>query len=99
MDTPFKEAAVPNFLPYEILPPSAISLLFIRHQPTCPLAQGLPGKADHTPFHTSLRSFHQAKAPKKSSSSKFQCCDKDKSIYTLQNFKIRFQAVLFYSIF
>lgn len=37
MDTPFKEAAVPNFLPYEISPPFAISLHFIRHHQACPL--------------------------------------------------------------
>lgn len=58
-----------------------------------------PGKANHTPFHTPPGPSHQAKVPKRSSSSKFQCCDKDKSIYTPQNFKIGFQAVLFYSIF
>lgn len=95
MDTPFKEAAVPNFLPYEIPPSLAISLLFIRHHQTCPLAQGWPGKADHTPFpqdHPTRPRPLKGTVPPSFS-------DKDKSIYTPWNFKIRFLAVLFYSIF
>lgn len=99
MDTPFKEAAVPNFLPCEIPPPFAMSLLFITHHQTRPpLPRCDQVEIIRATFHTSPGPSPQAKAPKRSSSSKFQCCDKDKSIYTLQDFKIR-KIALSYSIF